>query len=234
MEVHRRLGHAGGAGREGEEAGVVGGGVDGGEGFVVALHRGFEAAVTARVEQAQVQRRRRQAQFVGQRRIAQCMRDPADVDDRLQLLGAQQRHRRHRDRPGLHHGEPAGGQHRVVRRAQQHAVAGHDAHVLHQHLGDAIGTVLQVAPGPGQTGRADADPLAAALRNRCVEQLDGAVQLRGELQLGQLEQKLRLLIGRRQVVAGEGVDVGAGHGYPFTSFSSSRAMINCCTSVAPS
>ena len=45
-----------------------------------------------------------------------------------------------------------------------------------------------------------------------VHQLGGAVQPRGVLQLGQVEPVLRLLLGRRQVVAGEGVDMGAGHG----------------------
>src|SRR5436190_470504 len=42
MEMHRRLRLAGGAGGEGEEAGVGAGGVDVGEGRVVARHQRFE------------------------------------------------------------------------------------------------------------------------------------------------------------------------------------------------
>jgi hypothetical protein len=54
---------------------------------------------------------------------------------------------------------------------------------------------------------------AAALLHVAVEQLGGAVQALGELQLGQLEDERGLRLGRRQVVAGEGVDVGGGgHG----------------------
>jgi hypothetical protein len=162
------------------------------------------------------------------------MRDAADLDDRLQLLGAQHRHRRDGDRAGLDHAEPAGREHRVVRRAQQHAVAGHHAHVFRQHLRDAVGAVLQLAPSPRDAGRADADALAAALRDRLVEQFGGAVQLRRQLELGPLEQELGLQLARRQVVAREGIDMGTRHGYPFKSFNSSRAMISCCTSVAPS
>ena len=44
--------------------------------------------------------------------------------------------------PVMSASEPAGREHRVVRRAQQHAVAGDDAHVLHEHVGDAVGSLL--------------------------------------------------------------------------------------------
>ena len=140
------------------------------------------------------------------------MADLADVDDGLELLGAQQRHGGHGDATGLHDREPAGREHGVVGRAQQHAVAGHQAHVLHQHVGDAVGLVLQIGVGPGQAGCADADPVAAAGGHVAVQQFGGAVELCGELQLGQVEDELGLLVGRRQVVAGKGVDVGGGHG----------------------
>ena len=53
--------------------------------------------------------------------------------------------------------------------------------------------------------------VAATVGDRAVQQLAGAVQLRGQLQLGQLEQELRPLVARRQMVACEGVDVSAGH-----------------------
>jgi hypothetical protein len=54
VKVHRRLGHAGGAGGEGEQARVVGGGAHGGEGRVVHAHRRFQAVIGCGVEEAQV------------------------------------------------------------------------------------------------------------------------------------------------------------------------------------
>jgi len=139
------------------------------------------------------------------------VRDLADLQDGLEFLGPQQRHRRHRDAARLHDGEPAGGQHGVVRRAQQHTVARHQAHVPDQHVGDAVGALLQVGIGPGHAGRPDADAPAASLGHVAVEQFGGAVQALGKPELGQFEQEHRLLFGRRQVVAGEGVQMRGGH-----------------------
>jgi hypothetical protein len=97
----------------------------------------------------------------------------------------------HGDAAGLHHREPAGHQHRLVGRAQQHPVAGHQAAVLHQHVGDPVGLALQLGIGPARAaGRADAGAVAAAFLHRAVEQLGGAVEPLGKAQLGQVEQEL--------------------------------------------
>ena len=166
VEVHRALGLAGGAGGEGHQAGVVGGGVD-----VVEASPSWRAIAASRpvgagvVEEAQLRAARAvgggQLQLVGQAQVAQRMADLRLVDDLLQLLGAQQRHAAHRDAAGLDHREPAGRQHRRVRRAQQHAVARHQPHVVHQHVGDAVGLCLQLGIGPAQARRLDAQPVAA-------------------------------------------------------------------------
>ena len=114
-----------------------------------------------------------------------------------------------RDAARLHHREPAGDEHRLVGGAQQHAVAGNEAALGDEHVGDAVGLSLQLGVRPRRAaGRADAAPVAAAFPHVAIEQLGGAVQPLGELQLGQLEAELGLRLGRGQVVAGEGVDVG--------------------------
>jgi hypothetical protein len=136
-------------------------------------------------------------------------------DDMLEFLGAQQRHGRRGDSADFHHREPAGRHHRVVRRAQQHAIAGDDAELIDQHVGDAVGLLLQVGIGPAQVRRLDADAPSPAFRDMPVEQFRRAVHALGELQFRQVEQELRLRRGRRQVVAGEGIDMGAvGHVIP--------------------
>jgi hypothetical protein len=70
---------------------------------------------------------------VAQRRIALRF-----IDDRLQFLGAQQRHGGYSDAAGLDHGEPARRHHRVVRPAQQHPAPRNQRQILAQHMGDPI------------------------------------------------------------------------------------------------
>jgi hypothetical protein len=154
-------------------------------------------------------------QRTGKPGIAERMRDPRLGDDRTELGGAQQRHRRHGDAAGLHHREPARGEHRRIGAAQQHAIAGHQPHVPDEHMGDPVSLVPQIRIGPAQpAGRADADAVAASFGDVAVEKLGGAVQLVGKSQLRQLEQELRLLLGRRKIVAGEAVEMGGWHAGP--------------------
>ena len=135
VEVHRRLRLAGGARGEGEQAGVVGGGVDVGERRVVARHARLEAVGRGRGRAAEAARccaslgslRRGRVELAAQRGVAEGDRHLRLLDDLHQLLGAQHRHRRDGDAAGLHHREPAGHEHRLVGGAQQHAVAGHEA-----------------------------------------------------------------------------------------------------------
>jgi hypothetical protein len=195
VEVHGRLGLAGGARGEGEDAGVVARGVDVGEFGGLLRHRRFEAIGRGIVEPADVPQFRRllwrfgggQLEFFGQANVAQGMRDLRLGDHVLEFLGAQQRHGRRGDSADFHHREPAGGHHRVVRRAQEHAIAGDDAELIDQHVGDAVGLLLQVGVGPAQLGRLDADPPSPAFRDVPVEQFRRAVHALGKLQLRQVE-----------------------------------------------
>ena len=113
-------------------------------------------------------------------------------DDLGELLGAQQRHRRDGDAARLHHGEPAGREHRRVGAAQQHAVAGHQAHVLDQHAGDAIGLTLQLGVRPADTAPVtqsrSPSPAPTQRSSSSVAQLSCC----GNRQLGQVEAELRL------------------------------------------
>ena len=169
------------------------------------------------------------ASSAGQAPVAQRVRGLGLVDDVGELLGAQQRHGGHGDAAGLDHREPARRHHRVVRAAQQHPVAGHQPHLAHQHVRQAIRLRQQLGVAALSVGRAQRDPLAVAARQRAVEQLDGAVHARRISELRQLEQELRPLLARRKVVARERVEMRR-----VAHFSSSLAMISFCTSVAPS
>ncbi len=257
--MHGRLGHAGGARGEGEQAGVVGRRIDVDEGGGLTRHRRFQAIGRGVVEAADAHRHGglpdRIAQRISQPRIAQGEADLALGQDLPELLGAQQRHGGHGDRAHLHHREPTSRQHRVVGRAQQHAVAGHHAHLVHEHVGDAVGVFLQVGVGPAQAARRpDAQAIALAGGDAPVEQLGRAIEPRWKLQRRQIEAVDRLELRRRQAIAGERVEVGTGHsGLSVagggqgamgavagaaaswaTLRSRSRAMMSCCTSVAPS
>lgn len=215
VEVHRRLGLAGGAAGEGQQRHVVGGGVDGGELRGLARGAGLQTTFGGHAEVQHLAQHRVGGgglrQLVGQHGVAQGMRHLRLGDDLAQLLGPQHRHRAHRDAARLHHCKPAGRQHRAVGRTQQHAVARHQAQVVDQHMGDAAGLGLQLGIGPHQAIRADdAAPPAPAAGHRVVQQPGTAVQPRRKLQLGQGEQELGLVGRRRQPVAGEAVDMGAG------------------------
>lgn len=112
----------------------------------------------------------------------------------------------------------------------------------------------QIGVAPAQAARRlDAQAVALAAGNVPVQQFGRAIELGREPQRRQIEAVDRLERRRRQAVAGEGVEVGAGHGglsvagggqdavaaaagaVPWAAWRSrSRAMMSCCTSVAPS
>ena len=78
------------------------------------------------------------SQSAATRAIGQREADLRLVGDVGQLAHAQQRHGGDRHAAGLEHGEPAGRHHRIVRAAQQHAVARHDAEIVHQNVSDPV------------------------------------------------------------------------------------------------
>ncbi|MCY1229286.1 hypothetical protein D9M72_416480 [compost metagenome] len=181
MEMHGALGLAGGAAGKGDQADVVAGGVAGREGIWLARHRRLQRTLAFTVE-VQRARQARAVEFaarllvgielLAQPRIAQRGTDLGLVDDLLQFLGAQQRHGRHRDHARLERGQPAGGHHQVVGPAQQHAAAGHQLHVLDQHMGDAVHQRRQLRIRDrldlSVAAMADGDALAAAFAHVAV------------------------------------------------------------------
>ncbi len=108
--------------------------------------------------------------------VAHGDRGPADVGEFGELTGAQHRHRGDGDPAGLQGAEPRGDEPGVVGAAQQDAVAGPEAEVLGEDLGDLVGTVLQFAVGPALGRGEQAGTVGAVLRDGFVEQASGAVE----------------------------------------------------------
>ena len=210
VEVHRRLGPAGGAGGEGQHRDVVGRGVDVLEVGGLGLGEGVELASGARgaVGHEGEVRDPRRLEVLGEAVVAQRELELADLADRGQLAGPQHRHGRDDDAAGLEDREPGGDQAGVVGAAQQHPVARDEAEVVDEHARDAVGPVEQVAVGPpGAVGREEAGAVPAVPFHHGVEELDRAVETLRVLDLWHVEAQHRPLLLGRQVVAAEGVDV---------------------------
>ncbi len=221
VEVQCRLGLSGGAGGEGDQAGVVGSRVDVGEARRLAGHRRFEPVVGSAIEVQHMGQRRarrpRQCDLFGQARVDQGVRDLGLCHDAGQLARTKQWHRTDGDAAGLDHAEPAGRQHWTVGTAQQHAVAGHQTEFADQQIRNPIGPVLQFGVAPADRravwrGTQHCQPRAVALIHPAVQQFAGTVELRAKLQPRQVEQQPRQLSGRWYPVANEAVDMRAAHG----------------------
>ena len=172
------------------------------------------------------------------------MRDLCFVDDFGEFLGPQQRHGAHADAARLEYRHPGRRHHRIVRAAQQHAVAGLESHLAHQQVGHAVGLRQQLRVGAFAIGSAERDAIAVAGAHHVVEQDSRAIHALRILQFRQLEMELRPLVPGWQVVARERIDVGrADHcfNYPRTpvSFSPRRHCTRAgnpsfpCRSPAP-
>ena len=216
VEVHRRLRLAGGAGGEGEQAGVVGGGVDVGERRVVARHARLEA--------------------VGGRGVAEAddAREHAAITGRGSVELAAQRHVAERDRrpaPSRRSGRApwraasascATAMPPAFITANQQATSigllaarsstrlpGTRPQSFDEHVGDAVGLALQLGVGPAgppgalTQGRSPR-PSSTWRSSSSVAQFSRS----GNCSSGRSKQELGLRLGRRQVVAREGVDVG--------------------------
>jgi hypothetical protein len=204
VEVHRRLGAAGGARGEREHADVVVRGLDDVEGGVLGQHP-LGPGVVAVGDGGDPQRLDRLEEPVVDERRVQV----GDLVDGLQLPRPQQRHRGDHDGPGLQHSEPGGREPLAVRAAQEHAVPGHDPEILDEDACDPVRRRHQLAVRPGrEPGLVEARPVRPVARRDVVEQGGGAVETLGVLELGQVEDQLGPLLCRREVVTTERVDVG--------------------------
>ena len=125
-------------------------------------HQRFERVGRARCpnrRRAQSGRQRaRLLHLFGEACVAQRQRDLRLVERIGDLLGAQQRHGRDHDAAGLDDGELGRDHHRVVRTAQQHAIAGHEAEIAREHVGDAVHPLRELRVGqrspPARSGTA--------------------------------------------------------------------------------
>ena len=217
MKVHGGFGDARGARGKAQQASVCRSRIDGVELCRCCLHQGLQriGRIMAVEEQHMLQNRAFVfgTQYLGaQSLVAQRMADLRNIDNGGQLLGPQQRHGGHCHAASFHDAKPAGHHHRVVGRAQQHAVAGHQA-LLHQHIGNAVGFFLQLGISPAHAFGLNAETLTSPFAHMLVEQFHRTVQSLGELQRGQLEEELGLQLGRRQMVSRKGIDMrGVRHG----------------------
>ena len=208
VEVHRRLGPAGGPRGERDHRHVVGGG----------RHRAERARLpggpldqvvvgVAAVADDPQPRHARGGQLGGETVIAERQVHPGDAADRGQFAGPQQGHRGDHDPARLDHAQPAGRQPGVVRAAQQHPVPGHHAQLIGEHPGHLVGAAQQVAVAPGLALRQQARPVRAAGRHRLVEQRLGAIEPVRVVQVRQRELQVGQQVSRRQAVPAERVNV---------------------------
>ena len=201
VKVHGAFGLACGAAGESDQAHVIAAGGVWRVRTAVPLHALFQAIGRFAAEHHALLEARHMAgvagchavlQFVGQQAVAQRGADLRFVDDLRQLARTQQRHGGHRHQTGLERAEQTSGHHGAVAAAQQNAVTGHEAHVLRQHLGDAVAFVLQLSIGPAEVAPArmevahavQRDAVAPATLHMPVHQLHGAVELVGVIQFG--------------------------------------------------
>ena len=239
MEMHRRLGLARGARGKSQQGNVVASGLHGVElhrlvqrhpvelgvmvGRAVEIHHLLEKPAGLRARD----------QFIGDAAVGQRQRNLGLVDDLGQFAGAQHRHGVDDDGAGLGGRKPGRDQRRIVARADQDAVAGLDAVVLHQRMRKAVGPVGQFLVGALAAVADQRDPVAPALFDDTVGQFDRRIQIFRILKLRPVEQQFRPLLERRQISPRKIVDVarwakdGPGIGWEFyLTFPSPLAFIN--------
>jgi hypothetical protein len=148
-------------------------------------------------------------QLVGQPRVAQRVRDLRLVDDRGQLRARSSGMVPTAMPPALITPNQQAASIGVLAPRSSTRLPGTRPMSSHQHVGDAVGRALQlgIGPAPSAPMTQGARPRRAPPGGRAARRRSSA---RRELQLGQLEQELGQASRRRQPVAREGVDVGAG------------------------
>ena len=160
----------------------------------------------------------RRLQLGQQAAVAQGQPGLRALYDVGQLTRAQQRHRGHRNQPGIDGTQPGQCHLHRIAAAQQHAVAGHQAVVLRQHLGNARGLVAGVAVGVGAVRAAQQGAVDVACALGLVEQRLHQIGLVCDLQLRQVVAQRGPGLGRRQAVVYEMVGLGGRFGRGFHAF----------------
>ena len=212
MEMHGRFGRARRAGGEAEQRDVVAPGLDRLEAHRLVERDAIElgvvigGAVEADDELQELAVLGAGDQFLRDARVAERERDLGLVDDLRQFACAQHRHRVDDDGAGLGGGEPDRDHRRIVRRADQHPVARLDAIVLDQRMGEPVAPVGEFLVGAPAAVADQRGMVAEAALDHAVGQFDRGVEIFGIVEA--LEQKVRPVGRRRQIVAGESVDMG--------------------------
>ena len=134
-------------------------------------------------------------------------RDLGLVDDLAELAGAQHRHGVDHHGAGLGGGEPGRDQRRIVAGADEHAVAGLDAVILDQRIGEPVRPVGEFLVGAAAAVADQRDAVAEAALDVAVGQFDRGVQVFRILEFRPVEDEVGPLIERRKIVAREGVDM---------------------------
>ena len=200
MEMHRRLRLACRARGETQQGDVVPAGLDGIEphrlvqrhpiefgiviGRAVEVHDLLEEAAGLRAGH----------EFIGDAAVGQRQRDLGLVDDLGQFARAQHRHGVDDDGARLRGREPRGDQRRIVARADQNAVAGLDAVILHQSMRKPVRPVGQFLVGALAAIADQRDAIAEPFLDDPVGQFDRGVEIVGILELRPVEQQFRPLL----------------------------------------
>ena len=172
--------------------------------------------------------------LVHQPRVAECDGYLRLVDDLGEFTGTQHWHGIDDNRASLGRCKPARDHRGIVGRADQHAVARLHTIVLDQSVREAIGPVREFLVGAAAAIADQRRVVAESLFHHPVGQLDCGVEVFGVVEA--VEQKIRPLVARRQVVARERIDVSGGservfhHDAPIVW----RAITTFWTSDAPS
>jgi hypothetical protein len=111
-----------------------------------------------------------------QPRVAECMADLGLVHDLRQFTRPQHRHGVDHDRSRLGRSQPAGHHGRIVRRADQDAIARPHTVVVNQRIGDAIGPVTQFLVRAAPTVADQRNMVAEALLDHAIGQFDPDIQ----------------------------------------------------------
>ena len=149
-----------------------------------------------------------QLQLLQQLGITQGQHRLGLVDDVAELLGAQQRHGRHRHQPGFHHRQPDQCQPDRISTAQQDPVAGHQSEVLHQHQGDPVDPVQRLRISQRQRVRAQHRAVCEAFVRGLVKQFLDRIERLRKLQLGRVKQQFGHLRGRWQPLVHKTIHLG--------------------------
>ena len=205
MEMHRRLRLAGRARGEAEQRDVVAAGLDRLEAHRLAQRHPVELGVVVR-RAVEIDDLLEEAaglgagdELVGDAAVGQRQRNLGLVDDLAQFAGAQHRHGVDDHRARLGRGEPGGDQRRIVARADQHAMAGLDAVILHQRMRQAVRPVRQFLVGALAAVADQRDVVAKTLLDNAVGQFDRGIEIFRILKLRPVEHEFRPLLRRRQV-----------------------------------